>query len=281
MSKALRTAFVSMSAAVLLTITASVAGGAEPLGIGSLSDGGAKPAAVARTYVDSGGVIHYAFDPAERPGATVAKVQGEPGQDGGCVFSGGGSGGPGADVTVVDELTLDPVSCIGTIAVATYAPEDVPDALNEALGPDYSTASSSATGTAPDSDGLTLAATTTWSAGLLAFIWDPLHLTTSSTQSNRTWGSDGSWSNSHSWNWLTASRWSRTSYGVTDTSTTVDTTGYYKNIIFCDPTAPTYANHYKTRIVTNSSGGWDWSYSMYKYGDCASLLSYHYSFAHS
>jgi hypothetical protein len=49
------------------------------------------------------------------------------------------------------------------------------------------------------------------------------------------------------------------------------------NWTFWDDDLPTYADHSKTRIVTDPYSSWySWSYQMYKYGEKSSWLSYHY-----
>lgn len=95
---------------------------------------------------------------------------------------------------------------------------------------------------------------------------------------SNSWDTSGWWENTHNWAWFSATGWWLDFDGVTDSSTTGDTRGYYINQVFCNPLDQTYADHYTTKITTSpSSDIYNWSYSMNKYGDCSGLLSYHYS----
>lgn len=76
------------------------------------------------------------------------------------------------------------------------------------------------------------------------------------------------------------SGWSRTDYLAIQGADYTDTTGWFTNLIFCNPFADTQTFHYETRFGGSANGAWNWSYSMNKDGgdgDCSGLLSYHYT----
>lgn len=234
-----------------------------------------QPVAVEETYVDSAGMVHYAFDPATRPGAKIIYELGTPSRAGGCTFQGAGSGmSPTAQLTVVDELTFEPATCARTLSTATYPIDSVPRAVTKELagGNDMATASTtiSSTPSVPTR-------VTHFQQKLSAWIADPIGIHVSETKITRTWDSTGGWSNSHQWGWYTPTGWSRTSWSQIDTSAVGDTIGTFMNWAFCNPKASTTDQHYQTRLTTNPSGAWWWSYSMNKSGDCSWLLSYHYA----
>ena len=79
------------------------------------------------------GVYHYAYDPAERPGADVHDERGVASTDGTCSFTGEGTG-DSTTVTVVDEVTFDPATCTRELSIAVYDADAVPAAVQEDLG---------------------------------------------------------------------------------------------------------------------------------------------------
>lgn len=250
----------------LIAIGATVLGGAPAM---------AASPQVNQTYVDSSGVVHYMYDPAVRPGATIRTETGKRDGAGGCLFSGEGSGGPAdATVTVVDEVTFDPATCSRTVSVAIYPRSATPAKMAVSIAP-QTESSDSSTASSPK-PGVVVAAAT-WSQKLSAWVGDPVGIHVSETNITRTWSSSGTWNNNHNWGWYSPTGWSRTAYSQVDSSTVGDTIGTFVNWAFCNPFASTTDQHYKTRLTTNTSGGWSWSYSMNKSGDCSELLSYHYA----
>jgi len=240
------------------------------------------PAAVGQTYIDSAGVVHYAFDPAERPGAKLVAQAGIAGADGDCSFSGKGPGGIAGlsphTFTVVDEVSYDPSTCTHQLSVASYSEDTVPSVVQKSTAFQATdSASSFRSGVGPTSTaGLATIATTSWTATLTACIGDPIGIHVSETGITRTWSSSGTWSDSHHWGWYTPSGWSRTSYSQIDNSTLGDTIGKFYNGVFCVG-HPTTDTHSMTRIITDTLGDWTPSYVMNKTGGCTNLLSYHYS----
>ncbi len=264
----------SIRIGMLLLIAALLANAGAPSA--SASPIGDRIDAVSKTYVDTDGVFHYAFDPSIRLGAVIRIVQGAKDAKGGCGFSAevSGQAGSAEGTTTIDELTFDPATCESTLAVTeSSGPLELMGNL-----PSGSTDASSARG------GTARAAAASYSywAAMYAYILDPVYLVTTSTKCIRYWSPNGTWSNSHDWYWFTTSGWGRTSSGVTNNSTTCDTRGSYSNLAFWDPTLWTYADHSKTKVVTStSSGNFTTSYAMNKWGEKADWLSYHASSTHS
>lgn len=224
---------------------------------------------VDETYVGDDGIVHYAYDPADRPGAILRSEAGVA-RDGGCAFIGQGSA-PGADETllVVDEVLYDPSTCTRTVSVAKYESGNVPAVVLKGIASNLETTSTQRTG------GSALLATS-WTKKLTIWVADLVGIHVSETSTKRTWNSSGGYSGIHTRGTYTPTGWTITKYTPIDTSTYSDTIAQFQNVAFCNPVAATYSNHNKTRIVTNTGGGSTWSYSMYKWGDCAELLSYHY-----
>jgi len=243
------------------------------LGVSSPAMADDGPQFVAETYTDDAGVYHYAYDPAERPGADVDDEQGVASADGTCSFAGEGTG-DSATVTVVDEVTFDPATCTRELSIAIYDADAVPAAVQEDLGTqegvEYAQAQES-------SSGDDVAPQASWTQKLSAWVGDPVGIHVTETNITRTWQSTGAWHNDYHWGWYSPTGWSRTAHSTVGTATVGDTIGSFKNTAFCNPFAATYSEHYKTRLTTSTSGSWNWSYSMNKSGDCSSLLSYHYA----
>ena len=270
---------VAASLAVLL-------GSAPVIGFGSsafASEESPQLPQVDQAYVAPDGVVHYKYDPAERPGAQLEVEQGNVLRDGvGCGFdaSGGGAGTSGY-LTVVDEVSFDPGSCVRTLSVAVYPTGKVPDLVSRELAPQagmvYDTATESAGISASKAGPAALASS--WYQKLSAWVGDPVLIHVTETKIGRTWSSSGTWSNSYEWGWYTPTGWYRTSQGTTGNSTTGDTRGNYENWAFGAQNEQTNTYHTKTMLTTSSSGTWNWSYTMNKTGEGAnSLLSYHYAF---
>lgn len=237
---------------------------------------------VDKTYVAENGVIHYQYDPADRPGAQMEVQQGIALRGGAvCGFnaSGGGSGASGY-LTIVDEVSFDPGSCVRTLSVAVYPAGNIPDVVARELEPQagmaYDTATESGNLPASKADAAVLA---TWYQRLSAWVGDPIGIHVSETKIGRTWSSSGSWSNNYEWGWYSPTGWYRTSQNTTGTSTIGDTRGSFENWAFGAQNERTNTYHTKTMLTTSSSGAWTWGYTMNKTGEGAdSLLSYHYAF---
>lgn len=225
----------------------------------------AETNAVSESYIDNSGIIHYAYDATDRPGARFVDDVGDK-LPGGCGFSASGTGlGQTRTVTVVDEVSYDPSSCTRTLSVATYPVEEIPQGLREDL--EGATAL----------DGEPSALASSWAVSLITWIEDPVKLTTTKTSTRRYWNSTGGYSGSHYRYQATNTGWTLTGYSPIDTASYSDTIARFQNTAFCNPSVATYANHNATRITTQTNGSWTYSQNMYKWGDCSSLLSYHYS----
>jgi hypothetical protein len=227
-------------------------------------------AAVTQTYVDASGVVHYAYDPATRPGAVLSNVAGVIDRSGGCGFDAGAKG-DSSTVTVIDEVSYDPSTCTHVVSVAVYPANAVPAAMTDATAPQSNTEAA----TTASSQKAGIVALTSWSQKLSAWIGDPVGIHVSETNITRTWDSGGGWNNYHHWGWYSPTGWWRSAYSQIDSGSVGDTIGTFKNTAFCGPT--TIDQHYKTRLTTYASGAWNWSYSLNKSGACSDLLSYHYA----
>lgn len=231
---------------------------------------------VDETYVDANGIIHYHYNPSDRPGAELKKVQGAGEDREGCSFPAAAEGsGNSATVTIVDSVSLDPNDCTWVLSIAEYASNAVPNSVAKELtaqkGMEYDTLSESSQESAQRF--------TSWYQKLNVWIGDPIGIHVSETSIARSWDSSGGWYNSYGWGWYSPTGWSRTGYNTIGNSTVGDTIGYFQNWAFCDPGAATDGDHWKTRLTTSSSGSWNWSYSVWASGDCSWLLSYHYAIA--
>ena len=242
------------------------------------SDGSTR---VDKTYVDATGVVHYVYDPADRPGARYEVERGSQSAKG-CSFyvEGTGSGQTG-HITIVDEVSYDPATCVRTVSVATYPVEAVPAAVEAEFAPqagvEYERASQTGQ-TARIGGASSNVILASWWQKLSAWVSDPIGIHVTETKIARSWNSSGGWHNDYTWGWYSPSGWSRTSSGTTGNSTTGDTRGSYINWAFGAQNEATYSDHTRTKLTTNSSGGWDWGYTMNKYGEADELLSYHYAF---
>ncbi|MDM4764397.1 hypothetical protein QT381_15460 [Galbitalea sp. SE-J8] len=231
---------------------------------------------VTEAYIDASGVVHYPFDPAALPGASIVTQNGLTSRVGDCSFNatGSDSASEGPTLTVGQEVTFDPATCTRELALVTYPLSDVPAVVSATLEPEDGWVQEEATASSGEVSGRA----TTWFASLNARVQDPVGIHVSSTTTERTWSSTGTWNNVHRWGWYTPTGWSRLSNSQVDTSTVGDTLGTFRNVAFCNPFAATDTNHSRTRLQTSSaSGGVTWGYTMNKSGDCSELLSYHYS----
>lgn len=241
---------------------------------------------VSTTYRADDGAIHYRYDPSDRPGARLETEQGVANTSARgehyCSFeaSGDGTGNTGL-VTVVDEVKFDPSTCERTVSVATYPTESLPAAVSSDLGRQKGMIyDSTAEGVSPNTDGASQRGTlASWWQKLSAWVGDPVGIHVTETKISRSWDSGGGWNNNYEWGWYSPSGWYRTSQGQTGNPTTGDTRGTFENYAFGAVNEATHTNHSRTLIVTNSSGWWDWGYTMNKSGEGADvLLSYHYAF---
>lgn len=245
------------------------------LGATSNIEANAQDSAVNEVYKDSDGVVHYPWDRKSLPNAHMINEVGVKTQNGDCVFEGSGStesatGKP--SLTIGQEVAFAPETCERQVAVATYALDDMPSVVQSHLERDAELTMESSTASSD------LAATrSSWYARINARVQDPIGISVSSTTTERTWDSRGFWSNDHKWGWYSPTGWVRTSQSQVDNYSVADTRATFQNWAFCNPWAATDTNHSRTRLVTNTSGGVNWSYKMHKSGDCSSLLSYHYS----
>jgi hypothetical protein len=81
------------------------------------------------------------------------------------------------------------------------------------------------------------------------------------------------WAHYNTWDWLSGTDWHRDAYSTGNTSTATNTKATFRNTLFCNRLANTYAYHYRTEVRGYTKGTWDWGWSSDKAGDCASLLS--------
>ncbi len=228
---------------------------------------------VAQAYVDSSGVVHYAYDSSTRPGAVMKTVRGTVDSKGGCGFEGQGAGASGT-VTLIDEVSYDPATCTHVVSVATYPSGSVPAAVTASLATPSNAETVSTTATLPSKTGAAVALTS-WSQKLSAWIEDPVGIHVTQTNVTRSWNSSGGSNNYHEWTYFWGTGWGIDSKSQIDTATVGDTIGEFSNTAFCPGLVIDY--HYKTRLTTSSNGTWNWSYSLYKQGACDHLLSYHYA----
>ncbi len=152
------------------------------------------------------------------------------------------------------------------MAVATYPLAETPGtAWALARGP----AASREPVVVPSADG-------DWYVRLNAFVRDPVDIHVSEARADFLWNSSGpvAWWNDRSWYSYTG--WYETAYWVGNSATGANTTGHYQNEAFCIPWESTFSRHWETRTSGWTSGHWEWSYSMGKWGDCSDLLSYGY-----
>lgn len=243
------------------------------VGSGAARAASPEPAvSVEKTFTDSAGVVHYAFDPAALPGYRVVANKGQ-GVGGECEFVGSGSGTAGEpSFTRATELSFDPATCERTLAVATYPAAKVPTVV---LG---STERATLVEAA--------AATASYTGYLKANVEDPPQLNVSSTRSTISWSATSSCVTSSTrspyWYWLSGTGWSRTSgstpsNGMNCAHAYLNTIGTFRNDAFCPGSGnTTYTNHSKTLFEGKPAGGYYWDYAMSKSGGCSSLLHYDY-----
>lgn len=232
---------------------------------------------VDKTYIDESGVIHYTFDPESMPGATLSRETTDLLSDGSCdlTASGGASGKAGdPTITVGSEISFDPDTCERLMATASYPLDRAPQSVLDTLTP--------TDGTRVDSEHLSggFHPNATWFGKLKAYIEDPIQIDVSSTTSEHTWNSSGGESHNHRWGWYTPSGWSRTDYSAINGSYYTDTTGWFTNLVFCNPFLDTQTFHRQTIFRGYTNGTWSWDYSMNKGGgdgDCSYLLNYRYT----
>ncbi len=241
--------------------------------------GAAQPASVQKTHKDKAGVVRYAFDAAEMPGATVVSQRGTAKPGDRCRFTASGAGGPhagGPVVTRMAELTFDAKRCTRTLAAASYPIADAPPAIQARLAKVPGA-------TAQATDGAVAAAATRYIGVLKLSVELASQIDVSSTQSRVEWSGTPScvnWSTHNaSWGWYTLGGWGRDSYrwnhGLSCARAFTDTYGKFSTGSWCWP-ATTTTEHKKTWFEGRPNGGWWWSYSADKSGACSGLLHYDY-----
>jgi len=244
-----------------------------------LSTAAAAPATAAAelpdvpaTYTDAAGVVHYAFDADALPGAMVVTQRGAVSKSGSCVIEvrGAGTVGSGRTVTVAQEVTYNPATCEVELAVASYPADKTPQVVREQFGPSTSTMEHAE---ATSSTGPIAARATTWNGFINGFYKDPPGIRVTRTGASHTWSSAGAVTHYNTWDWLSGTDWHRDAYSTGNTSTATNTKATFRNTLFCNPLANTYAYHYRTEFRGYTNGTWDWGWSSDKAGDCASLLS--------
>ncbi len=160
-------------------------------------------------------------------------------------------------MTIAVETTFNPSTCERSMAVATYPLAETPGtawALARG-GP----AASREPVVVPSADG-------DWYVRLNAFVRDPVDIHVSEARADFLWNSSGpvAWWNDRSWYSYTG--WYETAYWVGNSATGANTTGHYQNEAFCIPWESTFSRHWETRTSGWTSGHWEWSYSMGKWG---------------
>lgn len=264
-------AAIFIAQASALALVASLALAAPALA----DEGGSAPPANDRTFIDEVGVVHYLFDPAQLPGAILQTDVGASRDTGSCEFTASGSGRADGvpQLEVAMEHTFDPATCTRELAVARYDLSAVPQVVLDYLElPEGSEIDENF-----EEGASSTARLANWFGRMNARVQDPIGIHVSSTTAEHTWNSGGLVAHNNVWGWYTPTGWSRTSSSVINTPTVTNTRGTFQNVAFCNPFAATNTNHSRTEFRGYTSGLWDWGYTMAKSGDCAELLSYHYS----
>jgi len=229
-------------------------------------------------------IITYDSDALSWPGVTLRTETGTA-TSGECSFHDSSSGEPSPGstdtVTVIDTVALEPSTCTRTVATAAYPADAIPDSMRELIDPQVAQMIAERT-LFPIARTIVPALTTTWSGSVAVTVRDPLNLTITQTVAGLTWtstdGSVTSWEPYFSDSWATWSGWSRTQgrydvSGSTDQYAYVDTSGYYKNDLFCPGLRnTTYSNHWITYFQGNADGGWTWERSVSYSGGCSWML---------
>lgn len=239
---------------------------------------GAAPAPVAGDYQDAAGVIHYAYDPAQYPGATVVAQAGTR-TSGGCTFTESGSGAraAGARVSIATELTFDPRTCTRELATASYAAAAAPAAVREQMEAQPGTDA-----VARSAKARARAAVVVYVGALRVNVELPSQIDVSSTRSTVHWSGTASCVNSSDhnayWHWYTLGGWGRDSYswshGRTCARAYTNTWGKFSSGSYCWPLGTTRTDHQKTWFEGRPGGGWYWTYNVDKSGPCSGLLHY-------
>jgi hypothetical protein len=237
---------------------------------------GAPPAPVAKDYEDAAGVTHYAYDPAEYPGATVVAQAGEK-TAGGCTFTESGSGAKaaGARVSIATELTFDPNTCTRELATASYAAAAAPPAVRAQMEAQPEAVAGTARARAR-------AAVVVYVGALRVNVELPSQIDVSSTRATVHWSGTASCVNSADfkayWHWYTLGGWGRDSYswshGRNCSRAYANVWGKFSSGAHCWPLSATRTDHSKTWFEGRPRGGWHWSYTVDKSGPCSGLLHY-------
>ena len=273
-----RNAAIPVLAAVALAIPAVAANAAT-----------SQPADEAAT--DSGGLIHYQFEPSTLPDARFESVNGIAGSDASCVFEEGSLANPQEGyVEVGTEVSYDPATCESTYAVAVYPIDEVPDTvIQEYLGgavafesfiagAQQEQAAEQEQAAASSADVVIMAAQ---SASLMTAYRDPvlLHVTRATTNLNWTGTNTciSAASATHPTYHLTATGWSRTSmtpsFTFSCSQAHANTNAKFKNDAFCPGSGnTTYTNHTGTHVYGYPGGPSSHSRTMTKSGGCNNLL---------
>src|SRR4051812_18392998 len=211
----------------------------------------AAPAPVARDYQDAAGVTHYAYDPAQYPGATVVTQAGSR-NGGGCTFSESGSGAKaaGARVSVATELSYDPSTCTRELATASYAAAAAPAGVRAQMAPQ----AASGDAVARASKAKARAAVVVYVGALRVNVELPSQIDVSSTRSTVHWSGTASCVNSNDadayWHWYTLGGWGRDSYswshGLSCARAYANTWGKFSSGSYCWPLGTTRTDHSQT-----------------------------------
>lgn len=219
-----------------------------------------EPERVAETYVDSSGVVHYTFDPASLPGASVVRETGVVRGDE-CVFSTSDEIGRNVQVRILREIDYEHARCSRTVAVAEYEHDKLPDVVIARL----------------QAKGISLPSEPA-AAPLLGWrfiqdveVQDPVNVAVNRTNMTRKWFPNGTYSGSGSTWHLTTTGWTRTAYNNSNTATTSTTTATFKNDPFCVGQPTTVVSH-TNRVTTSSSGSYTPFRQVSKSGGCSSWL---------
>lgn len=278
-----------LALAYLLTVAVACVAAAPPAPADAESVG---PAAEAELSEE---VVHYAVNLDELPGAQVYVQTGARTADGGCTFTGGGTGqanGHGR-VLVITELSFDPKTCVRELAQAEYAREALPASVAAKVELPASSDTTQRdsqqilTPGGPATEETQAFAVVEYLGSLKVNFEDPPQIDVTTTKSSLRWSNTGSrlntsYHNAH-WNWYSPSGWRRSnaswSYDNNGSRAYTDTYGRYYNAPFCTivtqrPAPPTWTEHLKTYFEGRPYGAWSWSYNVRKWGGCNGLLHY-------
>ena len=246
--------------------------------------------ASATTYVDSVGIVHYAFNPATMPGGRIETQVGtrisDPAGDPagqGCRFTVSGAGtASGARDTYMLEVTYDPGTCTRKLAIASYPTGGAPGSLEADVNSSDTAGSSSAEETPFFGSRPPTGATKKY--GMIQVnVEDPVQKDVNRTRSKLWWWSTSSCvtdaSYSSYWYWYDPTGWSRLIKGKGHNRACAEartqTYGKYKNNRFC-LTVDTYVEHWQTEFKGRPSGSWAYASQIDKWGGCNQLLHYEY-----